>query len=84
MKTRVVIFGMIVMGLLLAGILASGQGAAAKVAQATRTATAQPEQLIVETGANAPLVCGAIAILIIIIGGVIWSARFRKSAQQDH
>jgi hypothetical protein len=40
--------------------------------------------LIVETGANAPLVCGAIAILIIIVGGVIWSARFRKSEPQDH
>jgi hypothetical protein len=82
-KSRSVILAILLI-LLLIGAFASGQSLAAQSPQATLVATPTPAVLPVERGANAPLLCGAIAILVIIVGGVVWNARLRKTELQDH
>ena len=53
-------------------------------AEPTEAMMTQPLPPAVEKGANWPLVCGGIVLLVIIIGGVAWNLRIRKSNQADH
>jgi len=83
-KAKVVVILCMIMALLLLSWLPSGQGMASVAPKPTVVVATQPPPPPVETGANAPLVCGAIVILIIIVGGVVWSVRLRKSTPEDH
>jgi hypothetical protein len=73
-----------VIALFLLGWMPSGQGTAAEAPKPTVVVATQPPPPPVETGANAPLVCGASVLLIIIIGGVVWNVRLKKSSPEDH
>ena len=91
--TRLVIVLSIVIPLLLAGGLQSIVGLAAPAfdeagmqlaSKQPQAAPTQPLPPPVETGANAPLVIAAVVILVIVVGGVVWNARQKKSEPQDH
>jgi hypothetical protein len=91
--SRSVIFLWMLLGLGMLGILLSGQITAVAAtsyvhtniaAAPTEAIMTQPLPPAVEKGANWPIVCGAIVLLVIIIGGVAWNFRIRKSNQADH
>lgn len=83
-RTRVVMLAGILIVLFLLGWASSTQLVLAQAPPPTAPAATTPPVLPVETGANAPLLCGAIAILIIIVGGVIWNGYMRQARQEDH
>lgn len=93
MKTRVVIVLSVLIALFLAGGLQFLVGQAAPALDGTgmqlaarqpQAAPTQPLPPPVETGANAPLVIAAVVILVIVVGGVVWNARQKKSKPADH
>ena len=92
-KTRVVILVSVLIALFLAGGLQYAVGLAAQplhgmgiefAPNQPQPAPTQPLPPPVETGANAPLVIAAVVILVIVVGGVVWSARQKKSKPADH
>jgi hypothetical protein len=64
----------------------ASQAGHAVAAQTTPEGLTQPLPPSAETGANAPLVCGAVVLLLIIVGGVAWNMRLKKSkpAPEDY
>ena len=93
MKSRAIIMVCMVIALLLVGGLPSNRGMSYAAVEGIRpeaapkptvAAATQPPPPPVETGANAPLVCGAIVLLIIVVGGVVLNVRLRKSNPADH
>jgi hypothetical protein len=50
----------------------------------TEAVMTQPIPPGVEKGANWPLVCGGVVLLVIIIGGVAWNFRIKKATEADH
>lgn len=53
-------------------------------ADPTEQIMTQPLPPPVEPGANLPLVCGGVVLLLIIFGGVIWNNRLKRAHQEDH
>lgn len=87
-----VLIGAVIMGWFLFGLYpdrgfaasVSAEGQMELAQKATEPAPTQPPPPPVEVGANAPLVCGAIVLLMVIVGGVMWHARLRKPKPGDH
>lgn len=84
MRTRVGVLVSILIVLFFSGWVSFPQPVMAQAPQPTAAASTTPPVLPVEMGANAPLVCGAIAILVIIVGGVVWNGYTRQARQEDH
>jgi hypothetical protein len=82
------LLGMVMLGILLSGqittVAATSYAHSNLAAAPTEAIMTQPLPPAVEKGANWPIVCGAIVLLLIIIGGVAWNFRMRKSNQEDH
>ena len=51
---------------------------AAAATMAATQATPQADRVLPPVGSNAGLVCGASVLVMIILGGVIWSTRRKK------
>lgn len=93
MKSQFVKLVTMLLGLAVIGSVLLGQLTAATANPFTDTALqslsaepvpTQPLPPAVEKGANWPLVCGGVVLLVIIIGGVAWNFRFKKSSMADH
>ena len=93
MKCKQALWVGVFLGLIIAGtvLISAGQAFAAvqpilieAAPKPTEPVMTQPLPPAAEPGANMPLVCGGIVLLVIILGGVFWNLRLKKTGRTDH